>query len=176
MYIWIAADVDGELCELRRAREQAAARLACNDPALTLPLHISLKISFKAPSGREAEIIEEVCRYLSSIRPFEAEPLGLEEENGILWLKMNGSAELAALHSHLDGMLLDKFGIEQHPFDKEFKFHTTLFFSSDLCALREVLDVPELLRRVTVRRFIIGVSESGRAGSYSIDRYVDILP
>lgn len=174
MYIWIAADVDGELCELREARARAAAELESDDPALTLPLHISLKISFEAPGGREGEIIEAVSEYLSSRRPFEAEIGQVDEENGIVWLLIKPSATLDALHSELDAMLLERFGIPRHAFDKEFKFHTTLFFSSDTREVRRALDIPRLPRRVLIKRFIIGCSESGKAGSYFPKRYVNI--
>ena len=42
MYIWLAIDVDDQLASLRAAAQRVTDELYAGNPALTLPLHISL--------------------------------------------------------------------------------------------------------------------------------------
>ena len=46
MYIWVGADVDSQLGEIKELTNDTEKALGIVPSVLTLPLHISLKISF----------------------------------------------------------------------------------------------------------------------------------
>ena len=52
MYIWVAIDVNEQVGELREKAENYVSTHGLSSPTLTLPFHISLKISFGKVSNQ----------------------------------------------------------------------------------------------------------------------------
>ena len=57
MFIWIALDASKELKEIRQICKKENASLLLNEVTFLLPLHISLKISFKINNIEYKKII-----------------------------------------------------------------------------------------------------------------------
>lgn len=177
MYIWIGCKLPEEFeREIRNECLPVAARLGLNTVAFTLPQHISLKISFDAGQRWEA-ILDPLCRLLQKEKEFYVNPRGVQQEGNILWISFRENGILRCLHNRLDDMLRRDFGIAQHPFDKAFQFHSTLFFGEpDSIAraageLREY-PLPEALR---IDTFLLGISESGKGGTYRVVREIHLF-
>ena len=171
MYIWIACDVSDSLCYVREFCRNYNKELGLDEVAFSLPQHISLKISFAVTDSDVDSVIKTVSDYLGTFTPFSLERPTPEQSGDILWLRFDDCDMLTKLHRDLDTILLQQHGVGQHKFDLEFKFHSTLFIDDNDEAMAEMqsavssLDIPDV---VTVDRFIIGTSKSGKAGEYSV--------
>lgn len=171
MYIWVGIDVDRQLSRVRERAEAIETESGFGTSCYTLPMHISLKMSFCVSEDTAGTVIEELERYFAAQRPFTVRVRGLENEGPIVWIRMERSAELDALHDELNDMLLSRYGVALHEYDTDYKYHTTLFMDGDGRKLREAcermrnLQLPETLM---ASRFVIGTSESGALGTYSV--------
>lgn len=174
MYLWIAADLEDHLQELRDEIVRVESLLHTKDPALTLPLHTSLKISFEVDDALAEDVLRAVRDYLSKLKGFKILPDRLESAGLITWIRMKESRELSAIHSTLDLLAEKNFGIPQHTYDREFIFHTTLFAATEPEKLKNILRLPPLPESIEVSRFIIGSSRSGEAGTYSVDEIITL--
>ena len=177
MYIWVAFDVSEQVRELREYAECYVAGLGLDSPTLTLPFHISLKISFQIPDERVGEAVCEIRQFCQSLKPFSIGVKGIEQNGPIVWLTMKDTLELTHIHRELDQLMLQKYGVEQHPFDQDFIFHTSILIMD--CAeqashaLHSIKDV-EIPHTLQGKRVIIGSSVSGQAGTYHVDEVIEI--
>jgi 2'-5' RNA ligase len=171
MYIWFGIDVNEQLLPLRDGIQNAEEVVPPTHSGLTLPLHISLKISFYAPADMVEAIKARVLAYYKSLTPFLIETASIQKEGGIIWLRYQPHATLIEVQTTLNQILLDEFGIPRHPYDLDFKFHTTLYMDSDPdkieAAAEHLLPLP-YPARVIANRFCIGVSDDGSLGTYSV--------
>lgn len=171
MYIWFGIDVNEQLLPLREGIAKVEELVPPTHSGLTLPLHISLKISFYAPVDVIEAIKARVLDYYKSLTPFLIETASIQREDGIIWLRYQPHPDLIAAQTKLNQILLDEFGVPQHPYDLDFKFHTTLFMDSDPDKLdkaaEHLLPLP-YPARVIANRFCIGVSDDGSLGTYSV--------
>lgn len=175
MYIWTAIDVDSQLAALRRKAEAVTSSIGSDNSALTLPLHISLRISFPADDARFEEIIGYIARYLGSQSPFAVEVQGIENFKNIVWLKVKSNPRLQEIHTWLVDSLARKYGIGTHAFDSDFMYHISLFTDDDpakAAAAYTALSSEPVPPSLAADRFVIGVSESGRAGEYRVAREI----
>ena len=176
MYIWIGCGLPEEFENALRERTRPLAEaLALGLEPFSLPQHISLKISFDG-GDRTKEILDTVAKLLAQTRPFTVHPAGLARQGGILWITFRENPALSELHRLLDRALKQQFGIGQHAFDRAFLFHSTVYIGEEnRIALAEEslrdLTLPETLQ---IRRFFLGVSPNGQAGTYRVVRTVDI--
>ena len=161
MYIWVAIDVEDQVKEIREKAENYARQQGLTSTTFTLPSHVSLKISFQIPDEKYEEVVSDIREFYRSLEPFQIKVKGIEKSGPIVWLTMQDSAELSRIHEELDKMMLEKYGVEQHEFDKDFLFHTSVFVLFDEEQLNKAYDevkdisVPEVLR---ADKFIIGVT------------------
>ena len=176
MYIWIG-------CRLPESFEQEIRQhcLSLNDGigldtvAFELPQHISLKISFY--TDRQEEVLKELSAYLSSQQSFDLRILAAEQMGNILWLPVAENPVLNGLHRELDQLLEIQFGIPQHPFDKALQFHSTLFLDPDaekLAQMGAALKDYPFARQLRVDTFLLGVSDTGRAGGYWVAQEIKV--
>ena len=176
MYIWIGCGLPAEFEREIRARcERECGDLALDAVAFTLPQHISLKISFEAPEYEA--VLEELSAFLAAQRPFSLRIGGPEQNGNILWLPAEENETLRQLHRQLDDLLNARFRIPQHPFDKEFLFHSTLFIDNDtvkIAKMWEALADRPIARELAVDTFLLGVSETGKAGTYRVVRQIKV--
>lgn len=177
MYIWIAIDVNEQVRELREYAEGYTKTHGLISPTLTLPFHISLKISFQIPDTLHREVARDIRDFCKSLKPFTIPVKKAEASGTILWLTMQDTAELTYIHNKLDEMLLEKYGIEQHLFDKDFIFHTSLLIINDEDHILRAFDkikgvnIPSAIK---AKKIIIGSSKDGQPGTYKVDEEISL--
>ena len=74
-------------------------------------------------------------------------------------------------------MLFEKYGVGLHEYDCDYKFHTTLFMENNEEKIRSAYETVKnvyLPEKISVNKLLIGVSESGKLGSYRVFREVNI--
>ena len=174
-YIWTAADVSRPLADIRRRALRENRAIGLSEVSYSLPQHISLKISFPVPEDTVEAVTEALSAYFRRQEPFSAQVTGIRRRPGLLWVEFVPGEELTRLHRELDSLMAHQFAIPQHPFDTRFRFHSTLFLDPDeekLARMVQALQAAPLPETVPVRGFLIGGSESGKAGSYRVIRQV----
>lgn len=177
MHIWLAINLDDQLREIRARAEKIEQSIAPQNSAFTLPMHVSLKISFYVPGEDYAAVKSAILEYFKMVSPFDIETDGVEKENSIVWLRMKENKSLNRIHCDLDRLMAERFGIAPHPFDLGFKFHSTLFIDTDeeksnsaYLALKD-LAIPKILH---ANSLIIGSSETGKMGTYKVTDIMEI--
>ncbi len=178
MYVWTAINVDGQLEEIKKKARYIEKEIGFENSAFDLPSHISLKISFPVDVAAEARVIETILAYYKTLKPFSVDVKGIEVEGTIVWIRIKENAILNRIHNDLDRILFEKHGITPHPFDLDFKFHSTLFLDPSkekiATAYNKIkkIEIPSSLR---ANQLIIGASPSGEIGTYSVIRTVALL-
>lgn len=170
MYLWVAIDVNEQVKEIRENAENYIKEQGLTSTTFTLPFHISLKISFQVPNDKFKEAVSDIRNFYKSLKPFKIMVKGIEQAGSILWITMQDSTEL-------DDMLYEKYGVLQHDFDKDFRFHTSVLMLNTEEHIRKAFNamkdtnIPEILR---AERFIIGSSVEGGAGNYSVIEKIEL--
>ena len=176
MFLWVGCKLPENFEKTLRAHCLALnEKIGLGTAPFSLPQHISLKISFDAgeqcrriTQWLETELKTESRFYVNLLPP--------EQMASILWLPVADNPRLTALHEKLDRELEHRFGIPQHPFDREFRFHSTLFMDEDteklsqMAALLSPLTFPDPL---PIDTFLIGLSADGKT-DFQILREVNI--
>ena len=177
MYIWTAADVSRQLAFVRERATELNRELNLSEVAFSLPQHISLKISFEVDDSVADEVISVLEDYLSSQTAFTVGEAKVEIFGSILWLSFPENECLKRLHRELDELLLSRFGVPLHEYDKCFKFHSTLFIDGGnslgkMCSELERLTLPS---EIETDSFLIGISKSGKAGEYRVIKEIPAI-
>lgn len=177
MFVWVGCAVPEAVAAPLRAH-----CLACNEKlglsavAFSLPQHISLKISFSVPDPEPVlDFLEDV---LSQESRFTAAFADIARLNNILWCGVQENHRLRQLHQKLDSLLQAHWGIVPHPFDLDFRFHSTLFMDPDqekLEQMRTMLHNYPLSPSFPVTTCLLGVSPSGVPGSFQVVREINFL-
>ena len=176
MYVWIGCKLPESFeTEIRSLCLKQNEALGLDTVAFSLPQHISLKISFET-AAYEA-VLEALTAFLSKQQPFSVR-VGNPSQNGnILWLPAEENSVLRQLHDRLDTLLQDRFDIPQHAFDKAFLFHSTLFIDESvekISKMSEYLQDRSIARVLAVDTFLLGISETGKAGTYRVVRQIQV--
>ena len=177
MYVWLGIDVSDQLTDLRAKAEAVDREMDFSHSCYTLPYHISVKMSFPLPEEQFPACLQAVIDYFRTLSPFTVGVRGMEWEQTIAWIRMQKSPALDEIHDRLNALLGDRFGVGLHPYDCDYKFHTTLFMDDDAqkvgAALAKIQahPLPDTLR---VCRFLIGTSPNGALGTYTVHTVVDI--
>lgn len=176
MYVWIGCKLPESFeREIRSLCLKLNEELRLDTAAFSLPQHISLKISFET-TEYEA-VLNELTAFLSAQRPFTVRIENPSQNGNILWLPAEENDTLRQLHDRLDALLEDRFGIPQHAFDKSFLFHSTLFIDESAKKVSKMLECLKLYpvaQELTVDTFLLGLSETGKAGGYRVVRQVKV--
>ena len=171
MYIWVGADVDGQISIIKEITRKAEGEIGFAHSNFTLPLHISLKMSFRVDDEVSGEVTDSIAKLFNSFGRFEVTVKGIEHFGNIVWIRMGESEELNLIHDRLNGMLSEKYGVGLHPYDCDYMFHTTLFMDDDEekvgAAYLRVKDAP-LPEKLTIDKLVIGTSQSGGLGTYKV--------
>ena len=176
MFIWIGCGLPAEFgCEIRSRCLELNDSIGLDTVAFSLPQHISLKISFDA-GEKTQQVLDGVERILREQGKFYVNPSAIETARSILWVTFQENRTLRKLHDQLDKTLEQDAGIAQHPLDKEFLFHSTLFLGEPerLARMQAGLTGFALPRELAVDTFLLGLSETGEAGSYRVVRQIKV--
>lgn len=169
--LWLALDVDAQLQALRRRVEQLSCQLGCENPALTLPLHVSLRISFPVENRQYDAVFRHITRYAAGLTAFPMMTDGLAQRGNIVWLRIADNSRLNQIHQELVDQLESAYGIQPAPFDRHFLFHASLMLlPHDDMAQRALsaLQAASWPDALEANRFVIGCSPTGRAGTYQV--------
>lgn len=173
MYIWLGINVSDQLREVEEKAREIEDRLGFANSNFTLPLHISLKISFPVQDERFDQVVRTVEEYYSSLSRFEIKVRGIENEGTIAWIRMERNPVLDRVHDDLNRILLEKYNVPLHEYDMDYKYHTTLFMDSDqskIASAAAQMDGIPLPKVLTASRLLIGHSQTGALGTYRIYR------
>ena len=175
MYIWVGIDVDDQLADIRGRVSVLEKELGIANSNLTLPFHISLKISFPLEGQAAQEAIEDLESYYRELSSFAIPVAGIEYHESICWIRMQENETLNHIHDKLNRRLLDRFGVGLHPYDEDYLFHTTLFMDEDAGkvyqAYKAVKDDP-LPGVLYPSAYLIGASENGALGTYHVKKRI----
>ena len=177
MFIWSGINIEDQLSELKNRKAEIEEKLAVTDTVVNLPLHVSLRISSQIADEISPCLIDAILEFYKTLEPLELFTDGIEREGNIIWLRFKGNDEIDSIHHRLSALMKERFDIPLHPFDLEFKYHTTLFFgiSDDkLASAYDMVKSVEIPDSVILNRPVIGTSESGLAGTYKIIHTVEI--
>lgn len=177
MFIWTAIDVEEELKSVKENVKKIEELIQFNESNLTLPLHVSLKISMNVEDSMYELIIQSLTNYFSNIKPFIICPEAIELHQSICWIKMKESEWLTMIHEDLNKLMLEKYNVSLHEYDKKFIFHTTLFLDNDIDKVKKAfLNIKDmsLPNELKVNKFIIGFSNTGNIGSYQVLKVISI--
>ena len=176
MYIWIGCKLPQSFEEsIRRRVLEANRHIQADTTAFLLPQHISLKISFE--THQPEAILDFLSHLLASEHRFYVNLSVIEQFGNILWIPAQVNANLHRLHQMLDQQLQQHFGIAQHPFDREFRFHSTLFIDPDSAKIRKLhglLKNTPLPEQLAIDTFLLGISPDGSPGSYQVVQNIKI--
>ena len=175
MYIWVGADVDSQLGEIKDLTKDTEKALGIFPSVLTLPLHISLKISFCVDDQIVDEVLHSVSEIYKTITPFQIRTKKIERRGKIVWIRMKKSLKLDSIHRRLDKVLNEKHGVELHDFDRRYLFHTTLFMCENdgkRSAAYEAVKKASLPKKLRIDRLVIGTSPDGTVGTYQVIKTV----
>lgn len=177
MYIWIGIDVDNQLEKIKTKAIKIEKDLNFLNSNFTLPLHISFKITFLVDENIHNDVINTILDYYYSLKEFDVETSGIENFNSIIWIKMKQNNILDKIHDDLNDLLLKKYNIGLHPYDLDYLFHTTLFMEGDEEKINKAYQLIKdevLPNKLTVNKLVIGTSQTGKLGSYSIYKTVNL--
>lgn len=171
MYLWVGINVEEQLENIREKSKLIENRIGFKNSNFTLPLHISLKMSFLINDKDYNLILNEIANIYKNTKPFLIETKGIECEDVICWIKMCDNEMLNELQYNINTFLLNTFGIPLHEYDTDKKFHTTLFMENDYNKISNAynlikdINVPKLL---IANKFVIAMSQTGALGTYKI--------
>lgn len=177
MFVWTGILLDNQLCELKNKAMQIENELDFKPSCHTLPSHISLKISFFIDDDKFDKVVEDITDFYHHLLPFTVECEGIEKEDEIVWLRIKENVLLKCAWLSLNSLLERHFNIPLHPYDCDFKFHSTLFMGKEeqkTTTAYELIKNHPFPEKLTVNRFVIGISEKGMIGSYSIHKEIAI--
>jgi len=174
MYIWVGCALPKEFENTVRGHVlENAGDLMLDFSGFSLPQHISLKISFEAGEAYEKvlDLMEQILRCETKL---SVVPGGIDHEGRILWIRFLENPRLQQLHGMLDSKLQERFGISQHPFDRNFIFHSTLCMgeAGDVRRMEERLCRLVPLEEMVIDTFLLGVSETNASGSFRVVRKI----
>ena len=176
MYIWTGCKLPADFEQHIRNRCLELNRdIGLSTVAFSLPQHVSLKISFQ--SEKCDEILDYLVNFLSKQTPFSLRIQNPEQAGSILWMPVEENLHLRQLHEQLDAQLEQRFGIPQHQFDKCFLFHSTLFMDSDtdkIAQMCRMLTESPTAQELQVDTFLLGLSETGKPGTYRVVREIKV--
>lgn len=171
MYIWLAIDVNEQLNSLRKNTTKVTEKLNSLNGALTLPFHISLRISFPVDGAISGAVIDRIHQYYLTLSPFVIAVQGIEKNGNVVWIKMAENDVLKKIHTDLVDILLKEYGVQPHAFDSSFIFHATLFMDKNVSKVDEaysLLRQENLPAKLIADKLVIGCSETGRPGEYRV--------
>lgn len=175
MFVWLAVNVDNQLLNVKKITSKIEQEINFENSCYTLPMHVSLKMTFYIPDERFNEVVESVLNFYKTLSPFIAEIKGIEIENTIVWIRLKENQFLNEIHDKLNQFLQKDFGVSLHEYDCDYKFHSTLFMGNNeekiTFAYDKVKDL-KIPNKLVMNRFLVGNSQTGNLGTFSVFKEV----
>ena len=177
MYIWVGVEVESQIAEIKKFAFEIEKKIGFENSNFTLPMHISLKISFPVPDAVAENVMNDIEDIYRAVIPFDVFIDKIECYENISWIRYKQNDKIDEIHDRLNAMLFEKYGVGLHEYDCDYKFHTTLFMENNEEKIRSAYETVKnvyLPEKISVNKLLIGVSESGKLGSYRVFREVNI--
>lgn len=175
MYIWVGINVHEYFSEIRERAKKVERELNYELSCFTLPSHISIKMSFPIKEELFESVVDTVCEYFETLKPFDITVKEVENAGNIVWIRYFDNQTLSLIKEEMNALLKERFDIELHEYDYDFIFHTTLFMDNNeeknAMAFEAVKNVA-LPKAVRINRFIVGFSPNGELGTYKVFREI----
>ena len=171
MYVWLAIDINDQLKNIRDKIAKISNKLNVDNLALTLPLHVSLLISFPIDDLIFESIVKRIGEYYSNLAQFTLKTRKIAKCDNIVWLLIKGNRKLKKIHSDLLRLLQKEYRIHPTDMDLKFLFHSTLFMNNDKSKVDDVyncLKNEAIPNKLLANKLLIGCSKTGRAGDFEI--------
>lgn len=171
MYVWLGVDLDSQLQQLKTVRDGARKQLGMPVDNPDFPMHVSLKISFEVANDVVPQLMDELCNYFATLRPFDIFVDKPELHQNISWLLYKPCVELQTISTYLNNYLLDNYNVPPHEYDTDFKYHSTLFLDGTPEQIAQGFDVLNKFsfpQKVTANTFCIGLSNTGENYTYKV--------
>lgn len=143
--------------------------------AFSLPKHIFLKISFE--SKEYLKVIEIIENILSGIESLMVDVIGINKISSIIWLNIKENKKLKNIHDNLNETLIHNLNISKHEFDKDFKFHSTLYLDRNeekLADMFKLLSKEDFNDKLLINSYAIGISQDGKPGAFKIMKIIKL--
>ncbi len=176
MYVWLGANIDEQLMDFKKNIFGIAKQNNLTTQLEYHPAHISLIISFETKDINFENIVSNVCEYYNTLSNFDVEPSKIEIENDILWLRHEENSNLIKIHNDLCDLVSTNHKIKLHPFDFQFKYHTTLFLNANKID-NEIIDKIKKLEipgKITINELFVGFSNDNKSENYKIFKSVKL--
>lgn len=177
MYLWFAIDVNRYYEYLKERVKEIEDIVKYDNTNLSLPYHISLKISFEVDDSIKNDVIQTAEEFYKTLKPFNISVKCIEKYGIICWIRYLNNDYLESISRNLNSLLKEKYDIELHPYDKDFIFHTTLFMDNDVSKIEksyEMIKDVKLPTNLLTDRYIIGYSLTGKVGSYKVLKEIQV--
>ena len=177
MYIWVGVEVESQIVEIKKSAFEIEKKIGFENSNFTLPMHISLKISFPVDDSVANDVIYDIEQLYYGITPFEIDVDRIECYENISWIRYKQNDKINEIHDRLNEMLFEKYGVGLHEYDCDYKFHTTLFMENNEEKIRSAYEMIKnacLPKMIFVNKLLVGVSESGKLGSYRVIKEINI--
>ena len=175
MHIWLGIDLDSQLQELKNLLAQIRTKTGMPLENPNFPMHTSLKISFQIPDQLVPQVVDELCNYFATQKPFQLQLDKPECHPNIAWMLYKPHPQLVEISNYLNNYLLANYNVPLHEYDTDFKYHTTLFIdgtTEQVATAYSMLQHFPFPQTLTANTFCIGFSESGANYTYQVTRRV----
>ena len=71
MYIWVGVEVESQIAEIKKFAFEIEKKIGFENSNFTLPMHISLKISFPVLDAVAENVMKDIEKLYHSVTPFE---------------------------------------------------------------------------------------------------------
>lgn len=177
MYIWTAIDIDDQMTEFRQQVKAVAEEYGLSLLSFKYPQHISLRISFEISEEHFNKALDDIRKYLRTIKPFEIKTLNFERKRTFAFIHIEETEVLRQMHDYLCNFMQTQYNVQLHPFDEFYIFHTNVIIDEDYALLKKAFPDIENIpypEKIKVNKFIIGCSNDGEADSFSVIEEVNI--
>ena len=177
MYVWIGIETESQLKTIKEKARKIENEIGFLHSNFTLPLHISLKMSFKVSDENFDAVVSDLLDYFKSVKPFEVETSGISFEHVICWISMKRNEQLDRLHDYLNDFLMQKYGVPLHEYDTDYKYHTTLFSDSNeekVLMAYKLIEQEQIPKTINANTILIGFSDSGNLGTFKIKHTIKL--
>lgn len=171
MYIWTGINVDNALRKVKEKAQAIYNALPFNERLFTMPMHVSLKMSFEVPDEEAQMVIAALQRLFATQPSFGMQVIGLEQYDNIAWIRIARSAELDKLHDDILALLQTQFGVQPHEYDLDYTYHVTLFMDDNAEVVKQAAEqmaTTPLPSTITADAYAIGTSPDGKVGTYKV--------
>ena len=176
MYIWFGINIDENISTFKNNFLKIAQNHNATPQFNFHPPHISLKITSKINDEIFEHVVNDCLEYYKTLKPFKVLTDCIEIENAFMWLRWKENSNLIQIHNALCALMKEKYQIDLHPFDYEYKFHTTLFVDAEKLSPELVNDVFSLKipSEIIVNNFFVGFSKDNISENYKIYKSIKL--